>query len=71
MKKWNATKNEAEKIFMLDEQLQKLGMGPIPAYDRICAAAKRQEYIGGMSFAGTITPSKAGAAGSAKAACSG
>jgi hypothetical protein len=48
LRSWNQQRDGTSKILMLDEKLQELGFGPIPAYDRLCAAAKRAEYLRGI-----------------------
>jgi hypothetical protein len=56
---WNRTRDEGSKILMLDEQLTLLGLGPLPAYDRICAEAKRREYLQDLrpvAYPGVILP---------------
>jgi RHS repeat-associated protein len=76
LRSWNQQRDGATKIFMLDEKLQELGFGPLPAYDRICAAAKRAEYLRGIptrAYTGVIFPQSSprgsGQPGSANQVC--
>jgi hypothetical protein len=73
---WNHRIVGTTKIFMLDEKLQELGFGPLPAYDRMCAAAKRAEYLRGIptrAYTGVIFPQSSprgsGQPGSANQVC--
>lgn len=61
---------------MLDAKLAEFGFGPIPAYDTICANAKRDAYIGGLKqtdFPGVLLPdqNELGKSGTVEQACGG
>jgi RHS repeat-associated protein len=72
--RWNRALDPQDKVFQLNDKLAELGLGPIPAYDKICAESKRKEYIGGLNqnhFTGTILPAQAAPVGTAAASCGG
>ena len=74
LEQFNNERDPLAKIMLLDAKLVEFGFGPIPPYDEVCAAAKRDEYIGGLKesdFPGTILPKVKGKAGSAAIACGG
>jgi RHS repeat-associated protein len=60
LKTWNQSKDKSEKLFLMYEMLETLGLGPLPGYDKVCADAKRKDYLTGLNqkaFPGTILPS--------------
>jgi RHS repeat-associated protein len=69
---WNATHDIQTKIDDLSFKLEEYGLGPLPAFNVACAAAKRRAYVGGLdqnSFPGTILPSSTGSLQGVDAAC--
>jgi len=70
---WNAEKNDYAKILMLNNQLMiGYGIDPMPAFNKDCAGAKRDAFIGGLKqndYDGTILPTQAGTINNVNAKC--
>lgn len=76
LKSWNKIQDEGQKITELNFKLAEMGFETIPTYDKKCAGAKRDEYIGGLKqsdYPGVLLPDKneLGKSGTVKQACGG
>ena len=76
LKSWNRIEDKNMKIDELNFKLAEFGLESIPVNNKICANAKRDEYIGGLNqvnYAGVLLPDKGslGKSGTVKAACGG